>query len=462
MQTYLFYDIETTGLNKSFDQVLQFAAIRTDMNLRELERYELNVKLNSDVIPAPKAVITHHIGIKESQSGISEIEALKQIHQWMNTKGTISLGYNTLGFDDEFLRFSFYRNLLSPYTHQYANQCGRMDLYPIAQMYYLFKNHVLAWPKKNDSVSLKLEELNNANNLASGRAHNAMVDVEATLALAHLFFKEQEMWNYIVGYFNKQKDLERSQQSSGLMIYGKFGSLQNFLCPVLFLGHHRHYKNQMLWLRLDLENLSHTTPDSIKETTWVMHKKLGEPGFILPQKERYWEHVSSTALTHTEINKKWLQHHPDMLDQITQYHANYLYPVYPDTDIEASLYLNSFWTDEENLFCRRFHAAATKEKALMTENLKNPKLQSLAIRLLGRHYPDVMTENQIERFAEYTEKIGSPDDSKTLIDFRGEKRRTSQNALQEISTLRNTESLSHQQIMLLDELENYILTHLMS
>ncbi len=27
--SYLFYDIETTGLNKAFDQVLEFAAIRT-------------------------------------------------------------------------------------------------------------------------------------------------------------------------------------------------------------------------------------------------------------------------------------------------------------------------------------------------------------------------------------------------------------------------------------------------
>jgi exodeoxyribonuclease-1 len=58
MQTYLFYDIETTGLNKAFDQVLQFAAIRTDLNLQEIERYELNIKLNPDTIPAPRAIIT--------------------------------------------------------------------------------------------------------------------------------------------------------------------------------------------------------------------------------------------------------------------------------------------------------------------------------------------------------------------------------------------------------------------
>ena len=40
-RTYLFYDIETSGLNKCFDQVLQFAAIRTDLELHELEHYEI-------------------------------------------------------------------------------------------------------------------------------------------------------------------------------------------------------------------------------------------------------------------------------------------------------------------------------------------------------------------------------------------------------------------------------------
>ena len=38
--TYLFYDLETTGLNPCFDQVLQFAAIRTDLSLNEIERHE--------------------------------------------------------------------------------------------------------------------------------------------------------------------------------------------------------------------------------------------------------------------------------------------------------------------------------------------------------------------------------------------------------------------------------------
>src|SRR3990172_2270849 len=97
-KTLLFYDIETTGLNKAFDQILQFAAIRTDEALKEIERYEINIKLNMDVVPSPQAMITHRIPIAATERGMDELEAIEKIHDLVNTPNTISLGYNTLGF----------------------------------------------------------------------------------------------------------------------------------------------------------------------------------------------------------------------------------------------------------------------------------------------------------------------------------------------------------------------------
>ncbi|RKZ75379.1 MAG: exodeoxyribonuclease I, partial [Candidatus Parabeggiatoa sp. nov. 1] len=116
MNSYFFYDLETTGLNKAFDQVLQFAAIRTDMTFNEIERHNIMVKLRPDVIPSPEAMVTHRISIAQSMQGLCEFEAIAQIHHLINKPGTISIGYNTSSFDDEFLRFGFHRNLLPPYT----------------------------------------------------------------------------------------------------------------------------------------------------------------------------------------------------------------------------------------------------------------------------------------------------------------------------------------------------------
>src|SRR3989344_8843941 len=210
-KTFLFYDTETSGLNPCFDQIFQFAAIRTDQEFNEKNRYQFFIKLNPDVVPSKEAMTIHGISLEElEQKGISEYEAIRQIHQLVNEPGTISIGYNTLNFDDEFLRFSFYRNLLSPYTHQFANGCGRMDIYPIIVLYHLFKPDILQWPTKKDgSVSLKLENINAANQLAEGSAHHAMVDVEVTLALTRKLFQDKTMWDFSTQYFQKKIDEDR-------------------------------------------------------------------------------------------------------------------------------------------------------------------------------------------------------------------------------------------------------------
>lgn len=460
--TYLFYDIETTGLRKAFDQVLQFGAIRTDANLREIERYELNVRLNPDVVPSPYAMITHQISLQDSEEGMSELDAMKHIHRWMNEPGTISLGYNSLGFDDEFLRFAFYRNLLTPYTHQYANQCSRMDVYPMAVMYFLFKKEVLIWPQNNDRISLKLEDLNKANQLSLGRAHDAMIDVEATLVMAQRFFSEKNMWEQVTSYFNKKLDQERikniNNQTMNLMVDTAYGPEQHFQYPVLYLGNHRHYKNQMLWLKLDSDKITQPTPENLQDYRLIANKKLAEPGFLLPFNAQFLQYLTSDRYQLAESNKKWLLQNPHVLEQIINYHAEYKYPEYPNVDIEASLYRDGFWNKEEENFCRRFHAVNPDEKAIMTDHVKSPNLKMLASRIIGRHYPDLLTSEQKDLYEEHLQKVHPKNEADALIDYRGEKRLTPSAALKQIEELRVDQGLSPNQLNLLTELENYLRT----
>jgi exodeoxyribonuclease-1 len=465
LQTYLFYDIETTGLNKAFDQVLQFAAIRTDLDLQEIDRYEIKIKLNPDIIPSPYALITHHIGLKESAKGISEFTAIKQIHAYLNHPGTISLGYNTLGFDDEFLRFSFYRNLLPPYTHQFANQCSRMDLYPITLMYHLFKPDMIKWPSIEGKTTLKLEYLNSVNQLVSGRAHDAMVDVEATLALARRFFAEREMWNYLKDSFNKKIEQERLQPLQkkviALMIDGRLRDYA-YQAPILYIGQHRHYKNQLLWLQLDSPELTKVTKENITTTTRVTNKKLGEPYFILPLKERFTTQLHPERVTLAENNKQWLEENPDKFKIICDYYTDYQYPTYPNTDAEASLYLNGFYSAEEERFCRLFHSASPTEKAKLTEQLPFSKLKTLALRILGRHFPDSMHKTQYEEFNAYMQQVNPTNSEEAIIDFQGKKRTTPTKALQEIVDIKKEKLLSDNQVALLNELESYLHTQLIN
>ena len=96
---YLFYDLETTGLCESFDQVVRFAAITTNEHLEELNRHEISIKLRPDVVPSPYALIVTRLGINDIMSGLSEYDAFMKIHQLFNTPNQINLGCNCLIFD---------------------------------------------------------------------------------------------------------------------------------------------------------------------------------------------------------------------------------------------------------------------------------------------------------------------------------------------------------------------------
>lgn len=460
--TYLFYDIETTGLNHCFDQILQFAAIRTDVKLQELERVNLTVKLNKDVIPAPAAVITHRIGVEQFQQGVAEIDALTTIHRLFNTPGTISLGYNTLGFDDEFLRFSFYRNLLPPYTHQFANHCSRMDLYPITIMFYLFKPQVLScWPRVNEKISLKLANISAANQLAQGQAHTAMVDVEATLALARKFMQEPPMWKYLSGYFNKNIDIQRQQQltqGEALLICGKFGANQNFLAPVLHLGPHDYYKNQNLWLRLDTENLSGVSEDNLHDKIFVLRKKHGEAEILLPMKSDYMHLLSESRLRLYQENKRWLRENSHLFQSLCRHYRSYTYPKVPHCDADAALYDVGFPSDNEEKLFQQFHRALPEKKWQIAEKITHPIRNLQALRIMGRHFFDFLPDSKQEIFKKYLEKSLFSASEQAPLDYRNQRKLTIPAALHELKSLQTAES-NPELIILLSNLNDFFNNH---
>lgn len=466
--SYLFYDIETTGLNKAFDQVLQFAAIRTDSQLHEIGRHDIRIRLRPDVIPSPLAILTNRIPVGNLAGGLCEYDATVQIHALMNEPDTVSIGYNTLGFDDEFLRFSFHRNLLSPYTHQYRSGCRRMDLFPIAIVYWLYQRQVLIWPVVNGKPSLKLEHLGAENRMVTGQSHEALADVATTVELARCFFKKKKMWQYLEGYFDKETDAYRIdelpvalQSGSGehrkaLMISGEYGPGQNYQIPVISIGESIPYSNQTLWLRMDLPQLRETTPTSIAETTWVVRKRLGEPGLLLPPRQRYWRRIGDERSAVFEENLKWLQANPEIFQQIIKHYREYRYPFIPNLDADASLYQIGFYSREDEKLCRRFQQASPADKAMLVEQFASPDARTLAWRILGRNYPHALPAEHENEFKTYLRRINPFRQEDALIDYRSEQRTTPRAALLEIKRLQQSGDLDKEQRLLLEDLANYI------
>jgi exodeoxyribonuclease-1 len=467
-KTYLFYDIETTGLNKAFDQVLQFASIRTDRRLNEIDRHTLKVQLRPDVIPSPSAIITNRISVDEFKSGLCEFDAIRQIHQLMNQPETISLGYNSLGFDDEFLRFSFHRNLLPPYTHQYLNGCRRMDLLPMAVMFWLYRRAAINWPQIKRRLSLKLEHISEANQLVSGASHDATVDVVATVELARRFFKNKKMWNYLMGYFEKETDAHRiaeipasfhsalGQHRKALMVGSEYGPQLMYQVPVLSIGNSIPYSNQTLWLRLDLPELKETKADAIDETSWVARKRYGEPGILLPPNQRVLKFLSDARKGIVAENLNWLQSNPTKLQQIASYHRQYTYPYIANLEPEAALYQIGFFTRSDEKLFKNFHIASIDEKEKIVDRLTSQDARKLAIRLLCRNYPDRISKNLAREFEAYLRRLNPMRQQEAMVDYKGEPRLTPSAALSEIKRLKKAAPLDKNQVQLLDDLQNYI------
>ncbi len=400
MKTYLFYDLETSGLNIAFDQILQFAAIRTDENFQEIERMEYFFRFRPDVLPSPNALLVNKIPWRFIETGLLEYEGVLKIFEAINQPQTISIGYNNLNFDDEFLRFTFYRNLLDPYQHQYANQCYRMDLFPMVLFYYLYYPDKLTWC--NDKP-LKLENLVIANQLNISRsAHDALGDVEATLLLAKKLKEDYECWQYLESNFDKVREENRIlrrfsiSKPTGWLINSNFGYQSSFMKPAYCLGRHYHYKNQTIWLPLDIE-LEKQIPF---EHSYPIHKKFGEPPFWLPLIDKY----GSIADVVTN-NLLWIKEHNDWLCEVKNYYLDLKYPVISDLLVEASLYQDGLWNGFEKKAISLFHHATNFDEKLAILNNAPERIKTLGMHLLYRNYPELLDTNSQQRCFDYFQQI---------------------------------------------------------
>ena len=62
---FVFYDLETTGTNKDWSQIIQFGAIFTDENLEEIDRFESRCRLKTGLVPEPEALYVNNSSIKD-------------------------------------------------------------------------------------------------------------------------------------------------------------------------------------------------------------------------------------------------------------------------------------------------------------------------------------------------------------------------------------------------------------
>ncbi|MFW2373932.1 MAG: exodeoxyribonuclease I, partial [Gammaproteobacteria bacterium] len=205
--TFYWYDYETFGTDPRRDRISQFAGIRTDEDLNIIGK-PLNIycKAADDMLPQPEAcLITGITPQKTIADGLIEAEFMAAINQEFSTANTCVVGYNNIRFDDEFTRYTLFRNFFDAYAREWQNGNSRWDIIDLVRVTRALRPQGIEWPVDDEGrASNRLELITRANGISHEAAHDAMSDVYATIAVAKLIKEKQpRLYDYILN--NKQK-----------------------------------------------------------------------------------------------------------------------------------------------------------------------------------------------------------------------------------------------------------------
>jgi exodeoxyribonuclease-1 len=210
--SFFFYDLETSGFNPRSARVMQFAGQRTDLELKPVgEPVNVLIKLTPDVLPEPDAILVTGITPQQTLAdGLTEAEFLKLFYDEVVRPDTIFVGFNSIRFDDEFMRFLHYRNFYDPYEWQWKDASSRWDLLDMVRMTRALRPDDIKWPfASNGKPANRLELLAKINKLDHANAHDALSDVQATIAVAKLVRdKQPDLFEYLLGLRDKKKAAE--------------------------------------------------------------------------------------------------------------------------------------------------------------------------------------------------------------------------------------------------------------
>ena len=223
-KNYVFYDLETSGLSKQFDQILQFGGVLTDTDLNEIDRFEVRCQLQEHIIPSPMALQITRVSPSSlvDDSLPTHYEALRSIYnKLVDWSPAVFFGYNSISFDEEMLRQGFYQTLQPCYLTN-TNGNTRGDILRLMHAVYLLAPDVIK-PILDDKgrARFKLDQLAPRNGFSHQEAHDAMADVGATIHLAKLVLDEApHVWDMLLATTSKKSVQEIIGSHAVLMLCG--------------------------------------------------------------------------------------------------------------------------------------------------------------------------------------------------------------------------------------------------
>lgn len=427
MHTYFFYDLETSGLNARSQRIMQFAGQRTNEALKPIgEPVNVLVKLSDDILPEPYAITITGITPQMTLSdGLTEPEFVRFISEEVFTPGTTVVGYNNVRFDDEFIRHTFWRNFYDPYEWAWSDGRSRWDMLDVVRMTRALRPEGIAWPVDDKGKSTnRLELLAKVNKLDHKKAHDALSDVEALIALTQLIrSKQPQLFDYLLKLRNKAevaKVVNLDDPKPFVYASGRYGNEYDFTTVAFPIAIGTKPGSVLVYdLRYDPEAFLRATPQALASTLFADREQRSQDGFVpLPVKELAYNKCPAVAplgvfdeasQQRLKLPFETIQAHQASLSKNPAFGEavrtafEMREPYEPSSDVEGQLY-DGFMPDTDKVKCAAVRNADEHELADFNPNFSDERLTELLLRYKARWFSESLAEQERASWESYRKK----------------------------------------------------------
>lgn len=399
---FVFYDTETTGTSRHYDQILQFAAIYTDDDLNEIERFELRCRLLPHVIPTAGAILVTGVSLDRLLDPAlpSHHDFICQCHAKLTEWSPATfIGYNSVRFDEPLLRQAFYQSLKPIYLTN-TNGNARQDILPLIRAANSLSPGLFAIPRNDeDKPAFKLDRLAPANGFIDHNAHDALGDVLATIHMAKLIkTRSPDVWRRSLDFCNRY-GVERFVETNDcffLMDTVRNDGAGYIVTPI---GTPRHRDRQVICLSLDIDLAELEAMDDEALRKWsrrsprpIRRFRTNTAPHLLGLDEvpdHLWGDMSARKarararryLENTELQQR-------IAGLVADDEPEYETPA----NVEEQIY-GGFYSASDARLVDRFHATSWDRRWEITRQFEDKRLQQLARRLMFTESPDSLPAN---------------------------------------------------------------------
>jgi exodeoxyribonuclease-1 len=417
MTTLYWHDYETSGTDPRYDRPMQFAGIRTDEDLNIIgEPLMIYCKPAGDFLPHPQAALVTGLTPQQAEKdGLNEAEFIRRIHDELAEAGTCGVGYNSLRFDDEFTRFTLFRNFYDAYAREWQNGNSRWDIIDMVRLTRALRPEGINWPDREDGKpSFRLEDLTAANDIEHSGAHDALADVYATIAIAKLIKNAQpKLYDFVFNHRRKHDVsplLNLHERKPVLHVSRMYPGEYCATALVVPLAKDPTNSNGIIVydLRHDPSDLIHLDADTLRERMFTATQDLAE-GVSRPALKTV--HINKcpvivpastlddAAAERLQIDRAAHDEHLAMLNAAGDLSAKlqqiFTKPDYGDiADPDASLYGGGFFSDSDKRKMEVIRSAEPDMLKTLSIPFEDARLPELLFRYRARNWPESLDQEE--------------------------------------------------------------------